>query len=106
MIFKLNEAAGGLKHAARGWQRVALRKPFDRYVPRFSNLPTPATISLGSSGQVNVCSICGYALVRMRLDNGWELEVCSSEPILSYGVPDFQQWQKALPSPKVPTSCV
>lgn len=105
MILKANEAAGGLKHAGLGWQRVLLRRPSESLLPRLlpslKNLGLPAGSVLDASGKPRTCAICGYALVRIQLEDGWTMDICSAMPVLRFNHPLLSRWLKDLPTEKM-----
>ena len=105
VILKANEAVGGLKHAGLKWERLLLRRPPDRFIPRFSRLALPLQSSSSTDLQAG-CPICGYALVRLQFADGWTLDACSAMPALFFDNPKFVQWQSTMPREKLPTSCV
>ncbi len=106
MIFKANEAVGGLKHASMGWQRIILKRPVESLLPRFlptlKNIGIDAGAAQDASGQIRRCAICGYALARVTLDNGWTMDVCSAMPVLKFNHPLLNRWVKDMPSDKLP----
>ena len=108
MVFKLNEAACGIKHAYLGWERAIRRHKRDRFLPRFSQLSIPAAPARDFDGSPLYCHICGYARVCLILPDGWTLELCSSLPPLSVEQEPLRQWLNAVPRSRLdlPTTCV
>jgi hypothetical protein len=106
LVIKLNEAAGGFKHASYGWWRLLLRQSRDRFLPRFSQLPLPAAAARDFDGMPAYCHICGYARVCITMPDGWTLETCSAMPLLLFDNEQLVLWLKAVPQEKLPTSCV
>jgi hypothetical protein len=113
LVFTRAEAASYLKHLTFRWQRVFWRKPQDFYLQKFSCPNFDWQVFRDHRSQAARCPVCGFAMVRVYLDNGWTLDLCSAMPALQLANPLFARWQAGLaaelapaPSEKLPTSCV
>lgn len=49
------------------------------------------------NGNLAVCEVCGYSMIRVESSNGWLLEMCSAMPaVQALGSEEFANWQAQL----------
>jgi hypothetical protein len=51
------------------------------------------------NGRNATCPICGYAMIRLELANGWLVETCSAVPtVKGIGSKHFHEWAASMAS--------
>ena len=78
MFWSMKENAGGMQHLADGWLRMITGKPCTHFFERLKSKTTDLRLVTDESQRPIVCKLCGFAQVRLRLSNGWEIEACSA----------------------------
>jgi hypothetical protein len=107
LVFSIQEGPGGLKHFALRWQRLVLGRPRSHFLPNYSGAGIEVEEFCSYDGQPANCQVCGYALLRATLPNGWRIETCSALPAFpQFGSREFNDWLASLPDTKLPTACV
>jgi hypothetical protein len=95
--FRFREAPGGYNHLRLLLLRRLLRQPVDRFLgPAVSEqLAQPVYLK---EKQMEVCEICGFALARVTLPNGWTLETCSATGLkhVLANKERLEEWSKML----------
>ena len=77
MIYKFEEMIGGFNHLGLRLKRKFLNQPVDFYLRPAMQDQVARPISFAND-EIEVCSICGFALARVTLANDWTLETCSA----------------------------
>ena len=99
MLWNLKESRGGTRHLFRSICRQILGQPSTRYFDKLENAGNLVLV-LDSEGEPICCKFCGFAQVRILLQGGWEMEICSAaslERFLDSRV-KLESWAATLPS--------
>jgi hypothetical protein len=95
-----------IRHLSFGWKRSLLGEAPDKYLNRLIQYGFPA---FAVEGFRKNCSICGYAQVRLKLDNGLNAQGCSMTEIPQLLASEkFPAWadQVARKSPIIETAAL
>jgi hypothetical protein len=107
VVFSPRELVSGVKHISVGWTRALSRRPDSYFIPDYTARGVLVERYLNRDGRDAICSICGYAMIRLELPNGWLFETCSAMPtVTAIGSPEFMQWAQSLAPAKLPTARV
>lgn len=107
MVFSIREAIGGFKHIGLGWTRTFAKRPESFFLSNYSARSVLVERFAARDGRDAICPICGYAMIRVELPNGWLFETCSAMPtITGLDSADFNKWAESLEPAKLPTARV
>jgi hypothetical protein len=107
MVFNVREAIGGFKHIGMGLERRIARRSQTFFLPAIESRGVRAQRFSSHDGTPAICSICGYAMIRLELPNGWLFDTCSAMPTVSaLESQQFKAWTDSLSSEKLPTARV
>jgi hypothetical protein len=107
MVFSVREAISGLKHISVGWKRTLARRPDTFFLPVLASRGVKAQRFQSKDGTPAICSICGYAMLRLELPHGWVFDTCSGMPsVPAMESQQFAKWVESLSSTKLPTARV
>ena len=81
--FNMQTGRTGLTHSWLGYQKRLLNQKRDLYVTEFIEQAQIFDLIVEAVTDEKVCNICGFDIVRLILQNAWELETCSA-----YGTKD------------------
>ena len=106
MVFNLREAVSGFKHLRLNWTRMLSNRPDTWFIKNYE-IRGLNVERFTEDGRPAICSICGYAMIRLELKNGWLMDTCSAMPVLSgLESKEFAGWVDSLDPVKLPTSRV
>lgn len=94
VFFTFRETYWGLRHRSLRFARNTLQKPTDLYVKRYAG--TGAVEARDEAGCLRECNVCGFCLIVVELDSGWQMEMCSALPVVDVRNAAFQQWAQGL----------
>lgn len=99
MVFNLREAIGGFKHLGLKWTRPLAKRPDTYFIADYQQRGLLIERFHEVDGRPAICSICGYAMIRLTLPNQWIFETCSAMPVIpSFQSKEFSIWAGNLSS--------
>lgn len=106
MVFSLSESLRGLIHLQLKARRQIFNLPATAFLKRYEKNNIPTTPALDLNGLPAVCDVCGYSLVKITMENQWQLEMCSALPPINIAKTEFKNWSHKLVTTKLPKSPV
>ncbi len=96
MAFSIRETIGGLEHLRLAACRRLFNMKPDAYMKRYAKNNVLVEVCLDTSDNPICCELCEFVIMRARLDNGWQLEMCSAFPSVAIDKPAFHDWLTTL----------
>ncbi len=99
MTMAFGETIGGVSHLSRSWRRRLLREPVTKHIDKFAARGIAVSPVADADGIPRACSICGFAIARLELVDGWLAETCSAVGLGTLiGNRHFGPWESRLPA--------
>lgn len=96
MAFNVREGYWGLEHLRLKLCRRLFNLKADLYyINRYAN-DSRVEILHSQNGQAELCSRCGFVLLKVSFETGWHMEMCSALPLVNLDNPKFTDWRASL----------
>jgi len=107
VVFNVRETKSGFRHLMLNCTRKFFRRADTWFIKEYEDSGLRPQRFADDNGKPAICSICGYAMIRLELNNGWLMDTCSAMPVVTgLQTQEFGIWANSLQAAKLPTSSV
>lgn len=96
LAFNFREGYWGFQHLRLALCKRLFAMPADKFISRYQG--KRVELLHDSSGALQTCKRCGFALVKCEFESGWFLEMCSALPLVDLNNSGFCAWVDELAS--------